>query len=212
MKIFSLRTKLFPAFIGVRPRLLMLLLFAFAFTGCAEVMDQIDKMANFAKCQFRLASVENTALAGIPLQSANLSDISPLNLIKLQTVFTSGTLPLGFTLNLEVKNPNSSAAGMNKVEWILLMDNNQLTSGALAKAVDIPANGVGNLPMDISLDLRKTLSGKTLDSMINLALNVAGEGNKPSKLTLQLKPSIQVSGQTIDYPDYITVSHEFTSK
>ena len=66
MKIFSLRTKLFPAFIGVRPRLLMLLLFAFAFTGCAEVMDQIDKMANFAKCQSRLASVENTALRRHP--------------------------------------------------------------------------------------------------------------------------------------------------
>ena len=49
---------------------------------------------------------------------------------------------------------------MNKVEWILLMDNNQLTSGALAKAVDIPANGVGNLPMGVLPRLEKDAFGQ----------------------------------------------------
>jgi hypothetical protein len=189
-----------------------LLLGAFVFTGCAEMMDQINKMANFTKCQFRLVSVDQTTLAGVPIQGLSASDISLVNMAKLTAAFASGKLPLNFTLNLEAKNPNTSSAGMNKMEWIALMDDNELTSGLLEKAVDIPANGVGAIPLVVGLDLKKTLSGKTLNSLLNLALNVAGEGTSPSKLTMKVKPSMTVAGQELVYPDYVTISHEFASK
>jgi hypothetical protein len=194
------------------PLLGLLVLGAFVFTGCAEVMDQLNKMANFTKCQFRLVSVDKTTLAGVPIQGAQRSDISVLNMAKLTAAFASGKLPLNFTLNLEAKNPNDSAAGMNKMAWIAYLDDSELTNGMLEKAVDIPANGVGDIPLVVGLDLKDLMTGKTLNSMINLALNVAGEGTNPSKLTMKVKPSIQVGGQELAYPDYVTVSHEFASK
>ena len=212
MKIFSLRTKLFPAFIGVRPRLLMLLLFAFAFTGCAEVMDQIDKMANFAKCQFRLASVENAALAGIPLQSANLSDISPLNLIKLQTVFTSGTLPLGFTLNLEVKNPNSCTAGMNKVEWDPFDGQQPADFRRLGESRGYPRQRGRESAHGYIPRLEKDAFGQDPGFHDQPGLECGGGGKQALQADAPVEafhPGLRPDDRL---PRYITVSHEFTSK
>jgi len=183
-----------------------------AFSGCASVMQQFNGMAALTKCQFRLASVEQTTLAGVSLQGG-VSQIGVMNLLKLQETFATGTLPLQFTINVEVKNPNAAAAGMSKMEWTLYMDGNPLTNGVLVKSFSVaPNNGVGVLPVEVQLDLKKTLTGKNLDSMINLAKNVAGEGTKPTRLTMQVKPSIKVGGQELQYPGYVTVSHEFASK
>jgi hypothetical protein len=153
-------------------------------------------------------------VAGINIQGkTKLSDISPLTLLKLQGVLSGGSLPLDFTLNLEGKNPNDSPAGLGHFAWILDMDGNQLTTGTMDKSFEIPANGgTSPIPLAVTLDLRKVLSGKNLDSMLNLALNVAGEGTKPTHLTLKLKPSVQVAGQDLDYPGYITLTQEFGGK
>lgn len=192
--------------------ILSLVLSALLFSGCAAVAEQISAMANLTRCQFRLASVEKTALAGIPLQGTKVSDINLLDLARLKSSFSAGSLPLRFTVNMEVKNPNTSKAGLHRMEWTALLDGETMTSGVLEKSVEIaPDNGVGNLPLEVALDLKKTFSGRTLDSLLNLAMNVAGEGTKPTRLTFQVKPSMTVAGQTLVYPGFVTVNHEFSS-
>jgi len=192
--------------------LLCLLAFSGLF-GCATVMDEVGRMARLSQCQFRIASVEKTVLAGVPLQGGHIEDLDLLALAKLQSAFSSGKLPLSFTLNLEAKNPNPRPAGMSRMEWTALLDGEKLTSGVLEKPVEIPPdNGVGTIPLSVALDLKKTLSGRTMDSLIQLALNVAGEGTKPSKVALEIKPSVTVGGQLVEYPGVVTVGREFTSK
>lgn len=187
-----------------------LLVLSLGLAGCADVLKQLNQMAALTKCQFRLASVQNTSLAGVPIQSASKGELNPLTLLKVQQAFSTGTLPLQFTLNIEAKNPNASSAGMSRLEWIALVDGSQLTSGVLEQTVTIPPNGgVGTLPLVVHLDLKKALSGKSLDSLLNLALNIAGEGQQPTHVTLKLKPSIRVGTQTLLYPDYVTVDHQF---
>ena len=177
--------------------------------GCAGVMQQVSEMLALTKCQFRLASVSDVQLAGIPLQGDNVR-IGPANLLRLQGALTRGALPLGLTVNVEAKNPNTTQAGMSRMEWIMLMDGNEITRGVLEKSVVIaPNNGVGNFPLEVEVDLKTLLSGKPLDSMVNLAKNIAGEGDRPTRLTLKVKPSIRVGEQMIPYPDYVTVTHEF---
>ena len=177
--------------------------------GCST-LKQLAEMATLSRCQFRMVSVENVAVAGINLEGkTGLSDINPFTLLKLQAAFTSGTLPLEFTLNLEGKDPNDSPAGMTRFAWILFMDGNELTRGQLEKGFEIPAGGTAPIPLAVSLDLRQALTGKTLDSMLNLALNLAGEGTKPTRVSLKMKPSIHVGGQDLDYPDYITLTQDF---
>jgi len=62
------------------------------------------------------------------------------------------------------------------------------------------------LPITISFDLKKAMSGKSLDAIKNLAFNFAGIGNASSNVTLKLKPSFMVNGSPISTPDYIPIS------
>jgi len=182
-------------------------------TSC-DVLQQVSKMSNLAKCEFRLESVQHLRLAGINVQ--NVKGMSDLNLFdagKLAAAVASQKLLLDFTLNIEAKNPNSAEAGMSHIEWILLIDDAEMTRGAFDKPVIIPANnGSAIIPVQMQFDLSKALASKTTDAIVNFGLNLAGTGNKPTRFTLKMKPTITVGGFPVTYPGYINVKTEFASE
>jgi hypothetical protein len=177
-------------------------------------MQQVSQINNFTKCDFRLESVQQLTIAGIDVQNVQkLSDLNMFDAAKLASAFASKQFPLEFTLNIEAKNPNSSTAGMTRIDWILLIDDIEMTRGILDKQVTIPANnGIAIIPMQMHIDLQKALTGKSADAVINFGLNLAGAGNKPSRFTLQMKPIITVGSMPISYPGYLNVKTEFETK
>jgi len=180
------------------------------FTSC-DVLNQVSQMTNLTKCSFRLESVQQLNLAGINVQNIKkLSDLNMFDAAKLASAVASQQFPLDFTLNIEAKNPNTSAAGMTRIDWILLIDDIEMTRGILDKQVTIPANnGSAIIPMQMHIDLKKALSGKSADAIINFGMNLSGNGNKPTRFTLQMKPTISVNGFPITYPGYINAKTEF---
>lgn len=184
--------------------------FLISFTSC-DVMQQVSQMNNLTKCEFRLESVQQLNLAGINVQNVKqVSDLNMFDAAKLVSAVGSQQFPLDFTLNIEAKNPNPSAAGMTHIDWILLIDDMEMTRGILDRQVTIPANnGTAIIPMQMHIDLQKALSGKSADAIINFGMNLAGAGNKPTRFTLQMKPTITVGGFPISYPGYLNVKTEF---
>jgi hypothetical protein len=184
-----------------------------AMSSC-DVLQQVSQMATFAKCDFRLESVQQLSLSGVNVQNVKkASDLSLLDYGKLATAVATQQFPLDFTLNLEARNPNTSPASMTKVDWILLIDNIEMTRGSLDKQVTVPSNnGVSIIPMNMRFDLKQVLSGKSADAIINFGMNLAGTGSKPTRFTLQMKPTLSVAGIPVTYPGYINVSTDFTNK
>lgn len=182
------------------------------FTSC-DVMQQVSQINNLAKCEFRLESVQQLNLAGINVQNVKkVSDLNMFDAAKIASAISSQQFPLDFTLNVEAKNPNSSAAGMTRIDWILLIDDIEMTRGILDQQVTIPANnGIAVIPMQMHVDLQKALSGKSADAVINFGMNLAGTGNKPTRFTLQMKPTIKVGSYPITYPGYLNIKTEFGS-
>lgn len=187
--------------------------FILVFASC-DVVNQVSQMSNLAKCDFRLESVQQLNLAGVNVQNVQeISDLSMFDAGKLALAATSQQFPLDLTLNVEARNPNPAAAGMTKIDWILLIDDIEMTRGILDRQVTIPGNnGTAIIPMQMHVDLKKALSGKSADAVINFGLNLAGTGNKPTRFTVQLKPSITVNGFPITYPGYLNVHAEYGSK
>jgi hypothetical protein len=185
-----------------------------AFSAC-DILDQARQVAMLSKCEFRLSSVDQLKLAGVNIQQVKkLSDLSLLDAAKITTAAVSGSsLPLNFTLNVEVKNPNAGTAGLTKLDWILFIDDIQMVSGVNEQRVQIPGNGgTGTIPLTIGVNLKEVLKGKSGDAIANFGLNLAGAGNKPTRITLKAKPTIMVGSQYIAYPGYLTVQNEFTSR
>lgn len=179
-----------------------------------DILEQASQVANLTKCEFRLKSVDQMRLAGVNIQQVDqLSDLNFIDAAKITAAATSGNLPLNFTLNVEAKNPNSATAGLNRLEWILLIDDIQMVSGVNEQNVQIAANGgTSVIPLTIGVNLKEALKGKSADAIANFGLNLAGAGNKPTRITLKAKPSILVNGRSIAYPGYLTVENEFTSR
>ncbi|HLN53931.1 MAG TPA: hypothetical protein VK212_09515 [Lentimicrobium sp.] len=190
----------------------LILVSAFILSSC-DILDQAAQVAMLSKCQFRLSTLTNAKLAGVNVQNIDsYNDLSALDVAKIGAAYATGSLPLTFTLNVDIKNPNTRSAGMSKLDWILLIDDVERLNGVVEKSVTIPANGgVATLPMDLKIDLMKVVEAKNLESLANFAMNLAGYGNKPTRVTMKAKPTINVGTSSIAYPGYITVGTEFTS-
>ncbi len=180
--------------------------------GCS-VLRQLQEMKNFARCEFRLSTVENITLAGINVQRVKSTrDLTLADAARFALALTQPQLPLNLTLNVEVKNPNAETASLNRLEWRLFIDDVELLNSLVEEKVSVAGNGgVSTLPLRISVDLKKALSGRSGEAIGNFALNLAGEGNTPTRFMLRVKPTIDVLGVPVEYPDAFDVKMEFTS-
>ena len=186
---------------------------AFLILSSCSVLQQTTEMKNFGKCEFRIESTKNMKLAGVNIQDKNaMSDLSFTDLAKIGSAMASGSMPLVFDLNIETKNPNPVLAAMNKLDWILLIDDVEMTRGVLDKRIEIPANSVYTFPVAINFDVMKAMSGKSKDALINFALNLAGMSDKPTKIKLRAKPTLYFGTTPVEYPGYITIRQEFGTK
>lgn len=184
---------------------------AFVLNSC-DILDQISQVAMLSKCQFRLSTLTNTKLAGVNVQNIDsFNDLSFVDVTKVTAAYATGNLPLSFTLNVEAKNPNTSAAGMSKLDWILLIDDLEVLTGVTEQRITIPANGgTAILPLNLSFDLLKVIESRNVESLANFGMNLAGAGNRPTRVTLKAKPTIYVGSNPITYPNYITIENEFS--
>lgn len=194
-------------------RVIQLSLIILLFSGC-DITKQVNELKTFSKCDFRLYTVENINLAGINIEDyKSYNDLNLLDVAKISSALAKGNMPLSFTLNVQVKNPNPTPAALNKMEWILFIDDIELLDGVSEQRVEVPANGgISNLPLDIKADLKKVLTGESGEALSNLAFNLTGQGNRPSNVMLKIKPTVYAGGIPIVYPGYISVKNEFTSE
>jgi hypothetical protein len=193
-------------------RLLLCAVLVFTFTRC-DVARQARMASNLANCDFRINSVDHVVLAGVELQ--NIRSVSDLGISDVALIlggFTSPVFPLSLQLNIEGRNPNPKEAGINKLEWILFIDDIQMTSGIVDQPFIIAPNSTSAIAVQVGLDLKQVLSGKSANAMLNFCMNLTGVGDKPTRFKIKLKPTILVGGTALRYPGYITVNTTYASK
>lgn len=190
-------------------RILSLLLTAVLFFSC-DVAQQVAGGLAMTQCKYEYKSISGLSLAGVNVQNiSSLSSLSSLGsaaglLSALST--TSGKLPLQFTLNLNVSNPNTQTAILNGLGYILEIDGVQMTTGYLNEKIQVASNQTTVLPVTMAFDLKEAMSGKSLDAIKTLAYNIMGIGNSSSNVTFKLQPSLTIGGQQLKSPSYIPVS------
>ena len=187
-------------------RVIAFLFVLFAATSCG-VVQQIQQVTSFAQCDFKLNEVQDIRLAGISVQNKKGSaDLNLMDGARLAAALTSSTLPLTFTLNMEAHNPNGQVAGLNRLEWILFIDDIEMLNGVNEDPITIPSKGSTVIPLRMNIDLRKALSGKSGQSLLNFGFNLAGANGEPTRIKLKAKPTILVGKFPISYPGFITIT------
>jgi hypothetical protein len=177
------------------------------------VTRQTQLASNLASCDFRLRSAENINLAGVDFEHVHsVSDLGFSDMARILAGFGSPVFPLSMQLNIEGRNPNSEPAGLNRLEWILFIDDIQMTNGVVDKPFVIPPSGTAIIPVQVALDLKTVLTGKSAEAIINFCLNLAGNGLEPTRFKIRLKPVIVVGGSALQYPGYITVKTTYSGE
>lgn len=176
--------------------------------------DQIKELATFTKCTFRMKTLTNAELAGVNIQNkSKISQFSLSDAAKVTLAYAKGSLPVSFTLNIEGKNPNTVKASMAKMEWIAYIDDVQISSGTNSERIEIaPNNGTSDIPIQISFDLKKVITKESKDAFVNFGLNLTDASNQPTRVSLKIKPTINIGGVPVTYPGYFTVTKEFGAK
>jgi LEA14-like dessication related protein len=173
----------------------------------------LKEITTFSKCEFRTTTLDNPELAGVDVSHIkSFSDIGFTEMAILTSAFMKGELPLNFTLNIEARNPNPATAAMNKLEYIAYIDDVEVASGKMNERIEIPANGgIANIPLRLHTDLLDLLKNDSRQALINFGLNLADAGNKPTRVSIKIKPTILIGAVEIVYPGYFTVKYDFSS-
>jgi hypothetical protein len=203
------------------PPALISILCCLMFSGCATLQQIQDTLINVKRLQFKLDSVAPGSVAGINLAAIdNPAKITITDGLKLANAFRQKSLPLSMTLNVAAKNPNDGTGGgtqkaalLKALAWTLKIDNKETISGDIPSPIEIPGTGQATIiPLQLSLDLYKFFGDQGYDSLLNLALTLAGQKGSTSRLTLTAVPTVSVAGLDLKYPGQLEiVDKEFTN-
>jgi hypothetical protein len=194
-----------------RDIVLFVVLFAVPFMNSCGVKRQVTEMKAVVNCEFKYEGLRHATLAGVDVSKVTgIIDLDAGDESTLFTALTFGKLPLDVTVDVGVRNPTQSIATMNRLEWILLIDDVEVGTGAVTDRIVLaPGGGTATVPIRFSTELLTLLSGKSGDAVITFGLNLAGTADKPSRITVKVKPTIIVGEHAIHYPGYITLNREF---
>lgn len=187
-------------------RALIILCVTLGLVSC-DVLNQVAQMANFANCKFNFNSVNQIQMLGINLHKGmSKTDLNITQLASLTNALMKRQLPVTFNVNVGVDNPNSIAASMAKMDYIISLNGKEVISTTLNKSISVPANGNSVVSIPITTDLFQLFSGESADAILNLAFKLAGATSDPVNVGLKVKPYISLNGQQLAYPDYLTMN------
>ena len=185
----------------------LIILFVTMGLASCDVLTQVAQMANFANCKFNFNSVDQIQMLGINLSKGmSKSDLNITQLATLTNAIFNKRLPATFNVNVGVNNPNSIAAAMAKMDYIISLNGKEVISTTLNKSINVPANGNSVVSIPITTDLFQLFSGESADAIVNLAFKLAGASSEPVNVGLKVKPYISINGQQLAYPDYLTMN------
>jgi len=193
-------------------QLLFLLTGMVLLLSSCKVAQPTQSALNLASCEFRLLSAEKIIIAGISVdQYSSVRDLGVADFAMIMGALTQPELPLSLQLNIEVKNPNTSSAGINSLEYIIFIDDIQMVEGRYDKPVIVPASSTTVIPVQLNMELKQALKGKSMDAILNFGFNLAGMGSTPTRFKVKLKPGILIGNTSLYYPGFITVKTEFVN-
>ena len=185
----------------------LIILFVTMGLASCDVLNQVAQMANLVNCTFDFNSVNQIPMLGINLSKGmSKTDLNATQLLSLADAIMRKQLPVSFNVNVDVKNPNSIAAAMTKMDYILTLNGKQVVSTTMNNGINVPANSSSVVSIPITTDLFQLFSGESADAIVNLAFKLAGASSNPVNVGLKVKPYISINGQQLAYPDFISMN------
>lgn len=185
------------------------------FSQCG-VNKQISQAKTLGDCRYSIASADSVYLAGTDVrQFKKLEDINPARFPRLAAGLLTRNIPLDARINLDIVNPTNKLAGINQLEYRIVLAGQELFTGFLNQRIEVqPGGGKATVPVRLNANAYQLFTDpKTRDAFMQLVQNLSGAADaQPSKLTIRIKPTLDLGGKQVNYPGYITINQDVTNK
>jgi hypothetical protein len=188
--------------------------FALTFSQCS-VNRQITQAKALGDCKFNITSADSVYLSGIDIRKLkNLEDLNPMKYPQLATGFMTKSIPISARLNIDITNPTNKMAAIDQLEYKILLAEQELFNGFVNQRIEVAPGGASRVPIKLNANAYKLMTDeKTRGAFTDLVRNMSGSNSaKSSKLTIKIKPTLALGNKKVDYPGYITIDQEVTSK
>ncbi|MFV0536330.1 MAG: LEA type 2 family protein [Dysgonomonas sp.] len=191
----------------MKKRIFALFTIAAIMLSCSSLQQGLSGTYNMINCEYSYKSISGMSISGMNLSNG----LSITSIPKVTSILTGSatSIPLNFTLNLNIKNPNQSAAMLNGLQYVISIDDIQFTTGSVDQALNIAAGQTQALPLSIGVDLATLMKNNSKDAVLNIAKNLVGIGSQKSNVSVQLKPTFMIGTVPVTSPIYIPVSFSF---
>ncbi|MBC8054645.1 MAG: hypothetical protein H7Y13_16420 [Sphingobacteriaceae bacterium] len=197
-------------------RITLLALAILPFLGCGGLNKQTNQLKALEDCKYEITSADSISVANINVK--DLIGKDKLDLVKmprLALALLRKNVPLKARVNLVINNPTNQLAAINQFEYKVLIKNRELAGGFVnQKIVVSPHGGTTSVPIHINSNIYEVLSDdKAMDAIYDFLIG-AGDNTKERKgnLTIKIKPTLTLGNKQIQYPGYITIDKEVSSK
>ena len=186
---------------------------ALAVASCAGVNRQKEEGQNFKNCEFKLQSIEQATLGGVDVTSVRAaSDLSTGDRARILAAYATGSLPLNMRVNLQVTNPNGELAALNALDYKILLDGNEVATGATTQRIEVPGNSTALVTVPVNADVRRAVADGGGEALGNFALGLADRSRQPTRFTIAIRPTVNFLGRSFKSPNYTTVDKDVTAR
>src|SRR5262249_34470515 len=157
--------------------------------AACSTMRAVDALRHV---DFELDRVSGVRVAGMPIEDVrSADDLTTAQGARLAAAFLGGGLPVDCGVIVRATNPASEpvAADLLRMKWTLLLDGRKAAAGVLDRRYTIPPGETVEIPVHVALDVADLLH-RHGQSLIHLALALAGERSHPVEVSLRVVPYI----------------------
>ena len=179
------------------------------------INNQARQVEAFEKCEYLITSADSIYIAGKDVSKLiNDGTIDIGNMPELAFAYLRKDIPLKARINLQIKNPTANLAAINQFEYKILIKGQELANGFINQKVSVEPGNTTTVPVNLNANIYQFLSdGKTMQQITDFIKGGNTSGTeKKGVITLKIKPTISLAGKLINYPGYITVDKEISSK
>lgn len=185
----------------------------FALSGC-DVLKQIGGAYNLSQCEYNYNSISNLQIAGINL--GNGGSIPAAKLASIATILSGGgnfqNIPLSFSLNMDVKNPNPNAAFLNALDYSVIINDLEFTQGKMDIPIRIEPGLSQIVPLNMTIDLKNLMDRYSQPKVASTLNAFLGITPSPTTVKVNIWPKVMVGNTPIKSPAAIPIIFNFGGK
>ena len=155
--------------------------------------------------QYRLNFIDEAKLGGQDILFVRqTADIPSAQQAQLQKALAAGNLPLHLKMRVYARNPSTTNIQLKQLDYKLLLDGKELTTGTTGVNTLLEASAIETLPIDVDLNVKAAqLSGSTPAAF---AAGFTDFTAANRRLTVQIRPMyVGASGRQVPASNFESV-------